>query len=189
MAAVGSYTKHGRYQGKTHEGLRSGSGVYTFSNAFFEYEGKWEEGMMQGEGVLRMRDGATYEGQFENGEMTGRGMRKYANGTTYSGEFVQGELHGSGTWISSEGEQYEGHFSHNMREGKGKLTMSDGELYEVRARAARRRRLSPPLTRTPSLLRAASRRTSARARAHRPARPATCTRANGTWAASLGAAG
>jgi len=119
--------------------LREGSGVYTYTNAFFQYQGQWHNGKKhtdQGEvSTFVMRDGTKYAGQFLNGEITGFGVKQFNDGRVYQGEFLEGEMHGQGVLMYNpkrKGETddtYEGQFHLNMRQGEGRLTRLNGDVF------------------------------------------------------------
>ncbi|CAF0851752.1 unnamed protein product [Didymodactylos carnosus] len=118
------------YHGETHQNLRSGFGVYRYSNPFFRYEGTWKKGKKHGYGKLLMNDGSYYQGEFSDGEIIGQGTRYFATTrNTYVGHFYYGEMDGHGRLRYGNGDCFEGEFKCNKREGEGSFLSSKKELY------------------------------------------------------------
>lgn len=114
--------------------LRQGTGVYSYTNSFFQYQGQFESGRKEGEGALLMKDGSKYEGTFRDGEIHGRGVRTYEDGTEFTGDFYKGEKHGYGEIVYGKRnyreEAYKGDWVLNVRQGYGMLLLRDGVVYK-----------------------------------------------------------
>ncbi|CAF0743087.1 unnamed protein product [Adineta steineri] len=120
----------GAFRGETRRSLRSGFGVYQYSNPFFRYEGTWHEGKKQGFGKLLFGDGSYYQGEFVDNEITGQGTRYFATSrNTYTGHFYYGEMDGHGRLRLGNGDCYEGNFKSNTFEGEGSYLSYDKQLY------------------------------------------------------------
>jgi len=100
------------YEGGFYNGLRHGSGVYTYASPVAEdadpdekpppkgtYSGIWKKGAKGGIGIMEYADGSKYHGSWKGGKREGQGSFFYANGDIYAGEWVAGKKHGIGTYI------------------------------------------------------------------------------------------
>ncbi|CAF2728622.1 unnamed protein product [Rotaria sp. Silwood2] len=120
----------GAFRGETRRSLRSGFGVYQYSNPFFRYEGTWHEGKKHGFGKLIFADGSYYQGEFANNEIMGQGTRYFASSrNTYTGHFYYGEMDGHGRLKMGNDDCYEGDFKSNHFEGDGSYLSYDKQLY------------------------------------------------------------
>ncbi|UJR28322.1 hypothetical protein I4U23_009565 [Adineta vaga] len=120
----------GAFRGETRRSLRSGFGVYQYSNPFFRYEGTWHEGKKHGFGKLLFGDGSYYQGEFVDNEIIGQGTRYFATSrNTYTGQFYYGEMDGQGRLRLGNGDCYEGNFKSNHFEGEGSYLSHNKELY------------------------------------------------------------
>ncbi|CAF4803488.1 unnamed protein product [Rotaria sp. Silwood1] len=120
----------GAFRGETRRSLRSGFGVYQYSNPFFRYEGTWHEGKKHGFGKLIFADGSYYQGEFANNEIMGQGTRYFASSrNTYTGHFYYGEMDGHGRLKMGNDDCYEGEFNSNHFEGEGSYLSHDKQLY------------------------------------------------------------
>lgn len=105
------------YDGSYVDGLRSGSGTYSFKKFGDTYEGQYQENRKSGFGKMVYRSGGGGEDDAEAEELpegaaprggsylgyfdvnrSGEGTFAYANGDTYVGNWLAGKKHGSGTY-------------------------------------------------------------------------------------------
>ena len=98
------------YKGTFADGLRSGTGTYTYAAPppgedeepkppVASYEGGWKAGEKSNLGVMSYSSGAKYHGAFAGGKFDGQGTMFYANGDCYTGEWTAGQKNGNGTYI------------------------------------------------------------------------------------------
>ena len=99
------------YEGEFSDGVREGSGTYTYASPPVEegeepippkamYEGTWKAGLRSGVGVLTYTGGTKYQGHFKEGVFCGQGTMFYSNGDIHVGEWSGGQKNGTGTYIS-----------------------------------------------------------------------------------------
>ncbi|CAF1608532.1 unnamed protein product [Rotaria magnacalcarata] len=120
----------GAFRGETRRSLRSGFGVYQYSNPYFRYEGTWHEGKKHGFGKLIFADGSYYQGEFAHNEIMGQGTRYFAaTRNTYTGHFYYGEMDGHGRLRMGNDDCYEGDFKSNHFEGEGSYLSHNKQLY------------------------------------------------------------
>jgi hypothetical protein len=71
--------ENNRYHGETKDGVRHGTGTYSYpmgGREMFMYDGNWDAGVKKGHGVLSIAGLSKYEGEFDStGEITGYGKR------------------------------------------------------------------------------------------------------------------
>jgi hypothetical protein len=112
--------------------LRSGTGIYTYTNPFFQYQGEWVNGKKHGQGTLLMRDGSSFVGEFVDGEINGQGTKTYEDGTVYTGAWKAGERHGDGNCKYGKRNYkelyYNGSWCLGVRSGKGELGLKNGNV-------------------------------------------------------------
>ena len=96
------------YTGDFQDGIRFGSGVYSYSTGS-RYKGRWVENRKSGLGRAKYltkvddeenprSDVSEYHGDFHDGLKHGQGSFHYANGDIYSGQWSSGKKHGNGTY-------------------------------------------------------------------------------------------
>ena len=127
------YKDGGVYEGDILNGMRSGSGVYTYAydhGTKDVYTGEFAENAFNGNGVLTYADGSIYTGSFKNGMRHGSGTLLYADGSKYVGEYQNGDMHGKGIMTYVDGSVYEGEFVGGVKHGKGKQVFAGGDTYE-----------------------------------------------------------
>lgn len=109
-------------------GLRTGKGVYTFSENS-KYEGEWLDDKMHGAGIYTYTNGDYYSGEWKNGLKDGYGEYTYINGDKYEGEWKNGQREGNGIYTYKNGANYNGEWKEGSRNGKGIHTYSNGAVY------------------------------------------------------------
>ena len=117
-----------RYIGDWKYDIRTGEGVYTFSNGDY-YAGGFSENRFHGKGKMIWANGDKYDGDWESGERTGKGIYTLLNRYNYAGDFLKNKAHGKGQIIWTNGDKYEGDWKNGERTGEGVLTFADGEIY------------------------------------------------------------
>ena len=127
----GKLTKNAEsYEGDFVEGEMTGYGVYIYSPQVGDkYEGFMKNGLREGTGKYTWADGSTYEGGYKNDMKDGEGTYSWADGSSYRGTFKNDVKDGQGTFIFANGDKYEGDFKSDVREGKGTYTWKNGEYY------------------------------------------------------------
>ncbi len=90
------------------------------------YQGEIKNGLKSGSGVYRWSDGSKYEGQWFNDCEYGYGLKEYANGDSYLGEWKDGLFHGNGTYKWNDGTIFEGSWQDNLEHGYGTKVHRDG---------------------------------------------------------------
>ena len=95
--ATAAYENGDQYVGAWQDGLRQGSGVYTWKSGAI-FTGEYSGNVRHGQGKLSLPDGSWFEGFFENGQRT-FGTIRYANGDAYHGAFAGPQRHGQGVYI------------------------------------------------------------------------------------------
>lgn len=149
------YPNKDTYSGDFKNGLKEGSGTYTFNNGD-KYIGQFKNNLQHGIGKTEYAKGGKYNGRYENGTRHGEGVYVYANGDIYSGSWKNGKKHGKGTyivnncklegnnymkvagewingditegkWIFPNKTYYEGIFEKNMPKNKGKWVFANGD--------------------------------------------------------------
>ena len=139
---TGTFPSGDVYTGGFADGVRSGTGKYTYAAAppaeegedpkppVAEYEGKWKGGKKSGVGVLTFTSGAKYHGSFKEGKYHGAGTMFYPNGDIYTGEWSEGKKQGHGTYFYKEsGAKAAGQWDANIL-GSGTFTDKFGNVYE-----------------------------------------------------------
>ena len=97
----------GEYSGKFKNGIRSGQGIYIWSNEG-RYEGDWKNGRKHGFGIqewfnVPVDNGSIkYIGEYNHGIKI-RGTLFFKDGNGYTGEFKNNLMHGKGVWIYPDG--------------------------------------------------------------------------------------
>ena len=118
-----------RYEGEYKNGLKAGSGRYSFSDGSV-YEGTLSDDKVTGKGRLQYSNGDLYVGELKNGLRHGKGVYTTKKGDTYSGMYSDDLRHGEGVWRWSSGEIHEGMFKEGLPEGEGYHLFSNGDVYE-----------------------------------------------------------
>ena len=126
-AGKATFPNGDKYTGEFCDGLRSGTGAYTYAAMpppeegeepkppVAEFEGKFLAGAKSGVGQMLFSDGAKYHGSFAAGKYEGQGTMFYANGDIYTGEWLAGLKHGAGAYIYKEtGATLTGSWSENV---------------------------------------------------------------------------
>lgn len=104
------------YEGSFEDGLRNGSGTYTYAapppseeeaeeeerKPVAVYNGTWRAGEKTGVGTMTYTEGGKYHGAWLAGKRSGEGTFYYPNGDIYSGKWEEGKKHGHGTYIYKE---------------------------------------------------------------------------------------
>ena len=88
------------YDGHYKNGLREGTGRYTFAGgkgAF--YNGEWLGGLKHGVGTFRYPDKSRFVGEFRAGKRHGQGTYTYPNGDRFCGGWVADLKHGPGAYV------------------------------------------------------------------------------------------
>ena len=144
--ALVTYANNDRYEGEFKDGLREGTGLYTYFKEEGQpntYEGEWLQNKKHGIGKMIFVGFGEYFGRFENGKRHGEGVFKYyKSGNIYSGSWKYGEKNGhgefifndtkmkiagnwdkgkltEGKWIFPNGTYFEGPFVNNYPKGEG----------------------------------------------------------------------
>jgi radial spoke head protein 1 len=97
-----SYPTGHLYDGDFVNGLRTGTGIYTYTleeGKIDKYEGEWLDNFKHGIGKMVYSESGEYFGRFENGKRHGEGVFTYKNKDIYSGSWMYGKKHGKGTFI------------------------------------------------------------------------------------------
>ena len=125
-----SYPNGDAYAGAYFDGLRHGSGSYTYAAQppaeegeeakppAGVYEGVFKKGEKSGVGVMKYNDGGKYHGAWANGVRSGEGAMYYANGDIYLGGWAKGKKEGQGT------------YTHTATGARTAGTWADGKLVE-----------------------------------------------------------
>ena len=153
-----TYPNQDTYDGDFEDGVRSGSGKYTYVSKGGEevqdvYEGEWKDNLKHGIGKQTYAGKGSYYGYWEAGRRHGEGVFTYTNQDVYSGLWSNGVKEGKGTyvffqtgmklvgvwkngemiegkWAYPNGSFYSGFFDHNKPKGKGRWTFENGNVVE-----------------------------------------------------------
>ncbi len=120
------------YEGDFKNGLKSGSGVYSFSNGD-KYVGDFNNDYSNGFGIYTFLNGDIYEGSFKNGFFDGLGVTTFKNGDIFEGQFTNGQINGLGLYKWSndwEGQMYIGEYIDGFYTGYGIMRLKD-ESFEI----------------------------------------------------------
>jgi hypothetical protein len=133
-------------------GVREGTGVYTYGETGNKYEGEWKNNLKNGIGKMTFGTDAEYTGHFDDGKRSGEGVYKYLKTKDlYSGSWKNGLKHGKGTfiffdtkmkivgdwangqiikgrWIFANGTYFEGVFENNFPKGEGVWHFANGNV-------------------------------------------------------------
>jgi uncharacterized caspase-like protein len=128
---TGAYTwENGdHYEGGFVEDRPDGAGKYRFANGD-TYEGEVKAGVVAGRGTYVTKSGDRIEGSFADGKANGTGIYRFASGDRYEGEMVYGKLQGKGRYFSANGDRMEAQFADGRPQGKGVYHFSNGDRYE-----------------------------------------------------------
>ena len=107
---VATFTNGDLFKGKFSDGVRSGTGVYTYAAPppgedeeakppVATYEGGFKAGAKSGVGIMNFSGGAKYHGSFNHGKYEGTGTMFYASGDIFTGEWAAGKKHGTGMYL------------------------------------------------------------------------------------------
>jgi hypothetical protein len=145
-------SKSFKYVGEFRDGLKHGTGAYTWENGdYYEggfvddrpdgmgkyrfangdtYEGEVKAGVVAGRGTYVTKSGDRIEGSFADGKANGTGIYRFASGDRYEGEMVSGRPQGKGRYFSASGDRMEAQFVNGSPQGKGVYHFSNGDRYE-----------------------------------------------------------
>lgn len=131
------YTNGDVYKGDFVDGVRHGSGDYTYTNKQpdgegppIAYVGQWEDNEKSGIGQQKYVNVGDYYGYWEAGKRHGEGVMTYTNLDVYSGNWECGQKSGKGTYIVYKtGEKYVGDFK-NGQLVRGKWIYPNGSYFE-----------------------------------------------------------
>lgn len=128
---TGAYTwENGdHYEGGFVDDRPDGTGKYRFANGD-TYEGEVKAGVVAGRGTYVTKSGDRIEGSFADGKANGTGIYRFASGDRYEGEMVYGKLQGKGRYFSANGDRMEAQFTDGRPQGKGVYHFSNGDRYE-----------------------------------------------------------
>ena len=128
---TGAYTwENGdHYEGGFVDDRPDGTGKYRFANGD-TYEGEVKAGVVAGRGTYVTKSGDRIEGSFADGKANGVGIYRFASGDRYEGEMVYGKLQGKGRYFSANGDRMEAQFIDGRPQGKGVYHFSNGDRYE-----------------------------------------------------------
>ena len=146
------YPNGDTYDGPFVNGVREGTGVYTYGETGNKYEGEWKNNLKNGIGKMTFGTDAEYTGHFDDGKRSGEGVYKYLKTKDlYSGSWKNGLKHGKGTfiffdtkmkivgdwangqiikgrWIFANGTYFEGVFENNFPKGEGVWHFANGNV-------------------------------------------------------------
>ncbi len=155
-SATATYPNSDTYTGDFVDGLRHGSGKYTYAKgsggedeAQNVYEGEFENNEKHGIGKMIYVNKGTYYGYWQNGQRCGEGVMTYTNADVYSGSWNNGNKEGQGTyvffatgmkvvgkwkngklqqgkWVYPNGTCFEGQFDNNKPKGAGTWNFVNG---------------------------------------------------------------
>lgn len=155
-----TYPNSDSYTGDFNDGVRQGTGIYTYTNKLPEggetpitYSGQWHGNKKHGIGMQKYVGVGDYYGYWENGNRHGEGVMTYLNSDVYSGNWANGNKEGKGTyivfktgekyvgiykngqlvsgkWIYPNGSYFEGKFNQNKPKGAGKWVFANGNVVE-----------------------------------------------------------
>lgn len=106
-------------RGSQVNGVRHGSGKYTWSNGA-SYDGHYVEARREGKGTMVYPDKSEYVGMFKDNSPEGKGTYTYPNGDLYHGTWTKGTKDGKGTYVFKDsksqylGEWKDGVFTNGM---------------------------------------------------------------------------
>ncbi len=98
-AAPATFPDGATYDGQYKNGLREGTGKYTFAGGKGFYSGDWVAGERHGVGTQRYPDKSRYVGEWRSGLRHGRGTYTYPNGDRYCGSWENDVRSGPGTYL------------------------------------------------------------------------------------------
>jgi len=113
------------YEGDWWDGVKHGSGAYSFSCGD-EYFGEFQEDQMEGEGTILFGSGESYSGNWKDSQPEGYGIFSRNDGSHYAGISHKGMKDGEGMIIWETGDTLQGNWVEGQLEDDATFIFNDG---------------------------------------------------------------